>query len=221
MARQRKSPQQKKEMEYTKDHFTFASSSKFPKVWKRKKALVNREFRRKSDELLTQAKPGIAADDVELLGDDLTAARFQKSVARKRLLKWTRSASARAGRKVRLIQHHDQAAASAISRRGSLRGEELVAVVMRADLLSLRGGAQSKGTIDHALHFIYCVAILGSAQDTDALHRNLAKALGIWIEKAMRILTRDKRAVATKLDQRRTRRKLKDLTALRNRLRFS
>ena len=49
----RKSPQEKKELEYTKDHFTFGwnSSRAFPKTWKRKKTNLNREYRRKSGEL--------------------------------------------------------------------------------------------------------------------------------------------------------------------------
>ena len=89
MAKERKSPQQKKELEQTKDHFTpgWQSSRLFPKTWKRKKTRVNREYRRKSEELLAPAKPGIAADDLELIADDLTAARFQKSVSRTRLHK--------------------------------------------------------------------------------------------------------------------------------------
>ena len=48
---------------------------------------ANREYRQKSEELLAQAKPGIGALDIELIADDPTAARFQKSVIRKRLHK--------------------------------------------------------------------------------------------------------------------------------------
>jgi len=89
MAKERKSPQQKKELEYTRNHFTFGwvSSRNFPQTWKRKKARVNRNYRHKSEEILAQAKPGIASDDVESIADDLTAARFQKSISRKRLRK--------------------------------------------------------------------------------------------------------------------------------------
>lgn len=129
MASERKSPQQKKQLEYTKDHFTFGqhSSRMFPTIWKRKKTRANREYRRKSEELLAQAKPGIPVDDVELLADDLTAARFQKSVIRKRLHKTgtvtvgekvKRKLERReetAGRKVQRHQHYDHAATSAIN----------------------------------------------------------------------------------------------------------
>ena len=229
MVRERKSPQQKKQLEYTKDHFTFGwySSRMFPTTWKRKKARANREYRRKSEKLLTQAKPGIAVDDVELLADDLTAARFQKSIIRKRLHKTgTVTVSEKvkrklqrreesAGRKVLRRQHDDNVATSAVTALRALGGEELVSVVRRADLLcgersvsELNRVMQSKNPIDHALHFLYRVS-WGSALEIDALRRNqeLDKALGIWMEKAKRILRRDKRAVETKLRQKQTARK--------------
>jgi len=128
-AKGRAPPQQKKQLEYTRDHFTFGwhSSRTFPTTWKRKKTRANREYRRKSEELLTQAKAGIAVDDVELLADDLTAARFQKSVIRKRLHKTgtvtvgekvkgkLEKREQTAGRKVQRHQHYDHAATSAIS----------------------------------------------------------------------------------------------------------
>src|SRR5215469_7742839 len=89
MTQVRKTPQEKKGLEYTKDHFTFGqqSSRTFPKTWKRKKAHANREYRRKSGELLAQAKPGIGSQDLPAIADDLTAARFTKSVVRKPLEK--------------------------------------------------------------------------------------------------------------------------------------
>jgi hypothetical protein len=155
MTKERKSPQQKKRLAYTKGHFTFGwqSSRMFPKTWKRKKTRVNREYRRKSEELLAQAKPGIAADDVALIADDLTAARFQKSVVRKRLhktgtvtvgekvkQKLERREQA-AGRNVQRHQGYDHAATSAISTLSSLDGEKLVDVVRHADLLCGAGNA--------------------------------------------------------------------------------
>src|SRR5439155_15972365 len=173
MARERKSPQRKKQLEYTKNHFTFGwhSFRTFPTTWKRKKTRANREYRRKSEELLTQAKPGIAVDDVELLADDLTTARFQKSIIRKRLHKTgtvtvgekvTRKLERReetAGRKVQRRQHYDHAATSAISTLRSLNGERLVGVVRRADLLcgarnadELKRVLQSNDPVDRALH---------------------------------------------------------------------
>jgi hypothetical protein len=89
MPKEPKSPQRKKELEYERDHFTFGwnSSRRFPKTWKRKKAQINRESRRKSQELLVGIKPGTEAGALEGIADDLTAARLQKSVSRKRLHK--------------------------------------------------------------------------------------------------------------------------------------
>jgi len=236
MAMERKSPQQKKQLEYTKGHFTFGwnSSRMFPTTWKRKKTRANREYRRKSEELLTQAKPGIAVDDVELIADDLTSARFQKSVIRKRLHKTgtvtvgekvKRKLQRReesAGRRVQHNQHYDRLAASAISTLRSLDGEKLVGVVRRADLLCAARKADELGRvlrsndpIDRALHFLYRLGS-GSAFEIDALRRNqeLDKVLGIWMGKAKRILRRDRRAIETKLDQKQTVRM--KLTTLRN-----
>ena len=83
----RKSPQEKKALEYAKDHFTFGrnSSRMFPKTWKRKKTQVNRQYRRKSQKLLADLKPGIGKADV--IAEELTGERFQKSISRKRLHK--------------------------------------------------------------------------------------------------------------------------------------
>src|SRR5579872_1362014 len=90
MKKERKSPRKKKELEYARDHFAggFNSSAHgFAKSWGRKKARVNREYRRKSDELLAPVKPGLEAEDVELISTELTTAQLQKSVTRQRLRK--------------------------------------------------------------------------------------------------------------------------------------
>ena len=88
MERERKSPQQKKRLEYDKDHFTFSESPHaFPKQWRRKKTQATRENRRKSDELLVQAKPEMSAKDIDLVVGDVTLAQLAKSVLRKRLHK--------------------------------------------------------------------------------------------------------------------------------------
>ena len=236
MAKERKSPQQKKEMEYTKDHFTpgWHSSRMFPRTWKRKKTRVNRVYRRKSDELLAPAKPGIAAD-VELIADDLTAARFQKSVSRKRLRKVgtitvgekvKRKLDNReeaVGRKVRRHQQYDRAATSAVSTLCALDGEKLVDVVRHADLLcngrnadELKRVLGSHDPVDRALHFLYSLAS-GFAFEKYALRRNpeLDKALENWIVKANRIFDREKRARERALAQKQTTRK--KLKVLRNR----
>jgi hypothetical protein len=217
MAKERKSPQEKKQQEYTKDHFTFSKHSSFPKTWKRKKTHVNREYRRKSQELLVQAKPGMAADDVAKVGDNLTAGLFQKSIVRKPLQKGgivtvgekVRLKLAKreqtVGRRVKSHEAYDLAAASAISILGSLEGERLTDVAKRAGLLC--GGniaewervQQSKDPLDQALYFFHRLA-KGSGYEVRALDRNqeLCRAWSAWIAKVNRILTRDRRAIEEK-----------------------
>ena len=88
MTRERRSPQEKKQLEYTRDHFTFAEHvHAFRKQWPLKKALSNRKYRRKSDELLAPAKTGMSVDDAELTSGDVTSARVMKLVRRERLHK--------------------------------------------------------------------------------------------------------------------------------------
>jgi hypothetical protein len=223
MAKERKSPQQKKELEYTRDHFTpgWVSSRYFPKTWKRKKARVNRDYRRKSEEILAQAKPGTASSDVETIADDLTAARFQKSVSRKRLHKIgtitvgekvKRKLGSRreaVGRNARRHQRYDDAAKSAVNTLTSLEGNALLHVVRRADLLcnarnedERKRVLQGRDQIDRALDFLYQLSI-GSAFEGNALrrHPDLHKALRAWMRKADRILESDNRAREIKSEQ--------------------
>jgi ribosomal 50S subunit-recycling heat shock protein len=89
MAKPRKSPQQKKTLELENDHFTFGrhSDRAFRKIWKGKKVKVNRQYRRKSDQLLVGAKVEMSAEDVELVAAEITAAHLKESVTRKRLRK--------------------------------------------------------------------------------------------------------------------------------------
>lgn len=210
----------------------------FPTTWKRKKTRANREYRRKSEELLSQAKPGIGIEDAEVLADDLTPKRFQKSVILKRLHKTgtvslgekvKRKLDRReeaVGRKVQRRWRYERAAASAISTLRSLDGEKLVAAVRRANLLyrkrngeELNRVMQSKDPVDRAIYFLYQIG-WGSAFELDALSRNqeVDKALGIWIEKAKRILMRDQRVVERKLQEKRiTRKKLNSLRAAERR----
>jgi hypothetical protein len=234
MAKERKSPQEKKELEYTRDHFTFGwkSSRMFPKTWKLKKTHLNRQYRRKSEQLLAQTKSGIAVDDLGSVADDLTVARFQKSLTRKRLHKTDtvtvgekvkrklKRREEAVGRNVQRDRHYDREATSAISTLRSLDAEKFVDVVRHADVLcgtrnedELKRVRQSNDPVDKALHFLYRIAS-GSAFEHDALRRNpqLDEGLAVWIEKAKRILNRDKRAAETKLEQKRvTRMKLKAL----------
>jgi predicted exporter len=229
MGKDRKSPQQKKQLEYTKDHFThgFNSSRSFPKGWRRKKRRINREYRRKAEEVLAPAKTGIEGREVELIADDLTAARFQKSVTKQRLRKigtvtlgekvkdrLERRAEA-VGRNVRRHHQHDCAAASAVETLGSLTGKELVAVVQRVDLLCRKRNAdelkrvlKSKALVDRALYFLYRICA-GSAYEINALRRNreLDKALEVWIRKVTRMLEGGDRAREEKLNQKKAARK--------------
>lgn len=176
-----------------KDHFTFGwnSSRNFPQTWKRKKEHANRVYRRKSEELLAPAKPGMAGDDVDALSDDLTAAHFQMSVSRKRLrktgtvtvgekvrMKLDRRADA-VGRNVRRHRQYDDSASSAVRTLCSLGGEQLAEVVRRADLLCNARNADElkrvrcgKDRIDRALYFLRQVVVAGSTFERDALRRN-------------------------------------------------
>jgi len=223
MAKERKSPQQKKELEYTRNHFTFGwvSSRNFPQTWKRKKARVNRNYRHKSEEILAQAKPGIASDDVESIADDLTAARFQKSISRKRLRKvGTVTVGEKIKRKLEQREdvigwhlqrdrRYDRSAFSVVQTLTALQGEQLVEFVKRAGLLCNAGNPAAlkkllpcKDQFDRALYFLYLLAS-GSFLERDAVHRNpqLSKAFERWIEKANRILTKSQRAEEVKRRQ--------------------
>ena len=215
MARERRSPQEKKRLEYTRNHFTFGrqSSRTFPKVWKRKKAYVNRSFRRIGDGLLAQAKPGIPAEEAVAIGEDVTIARIEKLRDRRALHK---GGTVSVGEKVKLKlerrkemvrrrvgshEKYDRLAASAVETLTSLSGEQLAEVAHRASrlchfidqrqILRLR---QSSDPIDQALHFFRSVS-WGSAPEKQALCRNkeLWDAWSSWIDAVNRILRRDRR----------------------------
>jgi hypothetical protein len=84
----KKTPQEKKEAAYEKDHYTFpwASPHGFRKSWKKKKNHVNRVVRRKSENLLHQ----VEKSSYEKLGpeeESLTAELFRKGLGRKKLRK--------------------------------------------------------------------------------------------------------------------------------------
>ncbi len=152
----RKSPQEKKQLEYAKDHFTFGwnSSRLFPRAWSRKKAHANRQYRHKSEELLGQAKPGIANDDVELIADDWTAEHFRQSVSRKRLYKHgtvtqgekiKRKLEKRKksmGQHVRQRRWYDDEASSPLNTLNSLKGMQLIDP-LRSHLLQKITSAES------------------------------------------------------------------------------
>lgn len=223
MTKAQKSPQEKKSLELTKDHFTggFHSTHSFHKKWKEKKTFANREYRRKSEELLAPAKPGIAAEDLPLVVDDLTVRRFQKSVVRKRLKKvgtitigekiklGLEKREEMVGRRVQRREADHRAAASVIRTLSSLQGEGLVEFVRRAGrLCAAIGGNEaqrvylSKNPLDKALNFIYSLHFgLDSPADTVRRDEGLHKALSAWVVKANRILRRDMRVVEEKVEQ--------------------
>ena len=223
MTKARKSPQEKKALELTKDHFTggFNSTRSFHKKWKQKKTHANREYRRKSEELLAPAKPGIAAADVPLTVDDLTAVRFQKSVVRKPLRKTgtitvgekikvgLAKREQTVGRKVQRRESDHRAAASVIRTLSSLEGDRLVEFVRAAGrLCAAIGGDEarrvqlSKNPLDQALHFIYRLKWgLNSPADAVCRDEELHKALSAWTVKANRILRRDRRAIEERSEQ--------------------
>lgn len=212
MGWRRKSPQEKKQLEYAKDHFTFGwnSSRLFPKAWGRKKAHANRQYRRKSEELLAQAKPGIATDAVDSIADDWTAEHFRQSISRKRLYKHgtvtlgekikrklerrRKSAGQHAGQRRR----YDNEASSAVNKLNSLKGKQLIDVVRLAKLLCYGNGEERKrvvlssSPVDRAIYFVYLVS-WGSGLQVNALRRNpeLCEAWETWMAKARGILERD------------------------------
>lgn len=230
MAKERKSPQQKKQLEYTRDHFTFGwnSSRSFPKTWKRKKTHINRENRHKSQEILASLKSGMEANELEAIADDFTAARFQKSVSRKRLrktgtvtvgekvkrkLEWRRDA---VGRRSQSHKNNDRWAAVAVDTLSSLQGKELTDAVLRADLICNKRNAAEldrvvqlpRNAVDSALLFLYGLST-GLHPLVSALGRNpeLVERLTIWDEKASRILERNRRTREQKLEEKQTARK--------------
>jgi hypothetical protein len=198
----RKSPQEKKQLEYTKDHFTFGwqSSRMFPKTWKQKKTWANRQYRRRSQELLAEMKPGMGEHD--LVSDDLTAARFKKSVSRKRLHKSGTVSlgekvkakldkrTALVGRRMQRKQTCERWARSSVTTLNGLRGDEFKEVARRAKSLctgnmsELRRVMSSQDPVNRALEFLYRVSV-GFAHESDALHRSAdQQRLATWLKNA-------------------------------------
>ena len=158
---------------------------------------------------------------MELIANDLTAARFQKSVSRERLhkfgtvsvgekvqIKLEKRADA-TGRNVRRHRWNEQEVAAASSVLSALRGEKLIDVVRRTDrLLNLRNAdelkrvRQSNDPVDRAISFLHRLS-WGSVADLDGLKRNaeLERDFGIWAQKANCIIERDKRERVRKSDQ--------------------
>lgn len=233
MAKEQKSPQQKKKLEYTRGHFTFSKHvHAFRKEWKLKKDLINREYRRKSGDLLAKAKPEMSIDDAELVAGDVTAAHVEQSITRKRLrksgtvtvgekvkLKLEKRTEA-VGRRVKSHEKYDREAAEAVATLTSLGGDQLVDFVRRSAIFC-RGGDpiewlrvhKSPEPIDHALFFLHEIE-RGSVPPREALRRSeeLCKSLRAWVENANRILARDQRVLQRKIEQKEsTEKKVKTL----------
>lgn len=222
MGNKRKSPQEKKQLEFTRDHFSggYNSARGFSKGWRRKKARVNREYRRKSDELLAPIKPGLEADDAEMISGELTTAHFQKSVSRKRLRKIgvisigervkerLEHRSKTVSRRVHQHQFDDRVAKTAVRTLSQLSGKELIEVVNEAKLVRKHDGIElgrirnSSDPVDQALSFLHAVS-LGSGRELEALRRNpdVNRDLGRWIQKVDRIIARDRRKEERKLNE--------------------
>jgi hypothetical protein len=222
MPRPRKTPQEKKQLELKKDHFTFAKNPHaFRKSWKQKKSEVNRQYRRKSDELLALAKPEISADEVEAVVGDVTVAHLKKSVWHKRLRKWS---TVSLGEKIEIKsqkrqdtidrrakgkRNWDQVVTSAVSTLLALEGNELVQVIRRIAGL-IQGGDpiewmrtyQSKDGLARTIFFVEQIN-RGNGHYLNALRRNqeLCKAFNSWIDKANRILAKQRRPAQRKLER--------------------
>lgn len=227
MGKESKSPQEKKQLEYSKGHFTFSETPHaFPRQWKRKKTAANRQYRRKSDKLLAPAKPHVSASDAEALIGDLTVGLFKDSITRKRL----RNSSAvsvgekvriklekrkkMTGRRVNSHRKYDALVAEAIGTLASLEGEALAKFVRRAKRF-LQGGdplewvrlremrlRESDQPLDRALYFLESLE-RGDACFHDALRRNQPLCHGFqqWCKEANRLVMKDARVAARKAQE--------------------
>jgi hypothetical protein len=84
----KKTPPEKKQAEYEKNHYTFAwfSPRGFRKTWKKKKNYRNRVVRRKSNDLLHQVKFH-KLDELGPAAESLTSELFRKGLSDKRVRK--------------------------------------------------------------------------------------------------------------------------------------
>jgi hypothetical protein len=224
MAKARKSPQQKKDLEYNKDHFTFSNAPHgFPKSWRQKKAQANRQYRRKSEELLAPAKRLISADDAEATAGDITSGHLKQAVARKRLRKMStvtigqkvkiklEKRKESAGRRVNKHRKYDAIVVQALGTLTSLDGDQLADFLRRAVRLLQVGDpiewmrvSQSSESLDRALYFLEGLE-RGNAHLHDALRRNqqLCEAFQQWRKEANRILRKEALPVLRKAAEKR------------------
>lgn len=222
MAQERKSPQEKKLKDYS-DRVT-AGNRRNASARKKEKKDVSRETRSKRDELLAQIKPQISSEDAELVAGELTTTHVQKSASRKGPQKCSAEPFSHVierqqqrriesfGRKTRTHPHYDRLARQAIDTLNAIEPERFVEVARRAGkLCSLEyrykfdGELKADDPIDRALHFL-CSVSSRSHEESQALCRNkdLDKAFTTWIERANRILRKDRLAAQRKLEEQQT-----------------
>jgi hypothetical protein len=226
MTREKKSPQQKKALEYTRDHFTCGESAHgFRRTWPRKKTRMNREYRRKSEELLSRAKPGMPADDAEIVAGEVTVGQLKKSVSRKRLHKWgpvtvgegvklkLEKRAEKTGSKVRSHKKYNDIVAQSLNTLNSLQGDQLTDATCRAYQLNCSHDhkakfrlAQSKDPVDRALQVFSDICfdnnyLCGNGYLIDSIRRNpeLCRDFWRWIEKYERAIKKDLRIMQRKL----------------------
>jgi hypothetical protein len=217
MAHERKSPQEKKLRDYS-DRVT-AGNRRHAEARKKEKKNVGRETRSKRDELLVQIKPQISPEDAEIIAGELTAAHVQKSASRKQPRKSgaepfshviERQQQRRRdsfGRRTKAHPLYDKWAKESVETLNSIKAGRFVDVARRAGRLcgpqhrhKFSTELNPEDPIDHALHFL-CRVASHSNEENQALCRNkdLDKMLTVWIQKANRVLAKDRLAAQKKI----------------------
>jgi hypothetical protein len=222
MGKESKSPQEKKLLEYSKNHFTFSESPHaFPRQWRRKKTHANRQYRRKSEKLLEPAKPQMSAKDAEAIVGDLTIGHLKNSITRKRLRKNSpvsvgekvriklEKREEMTGRRVNSHRKYDVLVAEAVGTLISLERDSLTKFVRRASKF-LQGGdpvewnrlSQSEQPLDRALYLLERLE-RGDGPFYDALRRAkpICQTFQQWCKEANRILMKDTRAAVKKAQE--------------------
>lgn len=223
MGHEGKTPQQKKELAVKKDHFVRAEHPHaFRKNWPRKKARTNRDYRRKTEEILSQAKRAITSEDSEIVAGELTAAHIKQSVSRKRLRKSGKVSLAERisitqanrkrsiGKNVEKNRRLGNTVTAAVTTLGSLAGQQLEDTVIRIASL-LQGGdptewhrlSRSRDPLDQAVYFVEQVEKWGDFNLINALRNdeNARQAYAEWMRKAARMLKRLSRSRERKFEQ--------------------
>jgi hypothetical protein len=218
MTPERESPQEKKRRDYSER--VSGGNRRNAEARKKEKKKVGHETRSKADELLAQVKPQLSAEDTEVIAGELTAAHLRKSVSRQgvrkdgaapfsEILEWHRERRRTSfGRKTSMRPHYDRIATEAVSILSSLEGEQMIAAARRAGILCAPENRHKfvdvlslPHPIDHALDFVRRVISHGSVQEHQALCRNkeLDKTFTAWLQRANRILNKDRLAAQRKL----------------------